>query len=134
MRLSKSLPTALFAAGAVLFLTANLFAADTCCECGSECKLKKVYRCVVTFKLCKFQCWDYTTVCKDVFIATTTCCKKCGECDGKCDCPGRPVKKSVLVAVPSKCRECVRKVPVVTWVVECRCETCCKKCKHGHHH
>jgi len=134
MRPSKSMSVAALSVAAALLLVATAWAADKCCECGCEYKLKKVYRPVVTFKECKFQCWDYTTVCKDVLVPAATCCQTCGCCDGTCSCPGRPRKVCVPVAVPHKCRECVRQVPVVTWLVECRCEECCKKCKHGHPH
>ena len=132
MRTVKSLSMFTLVSGATLFLGINLLAAEKCCECGEECKLKKVYRPVVTFKECTFQCWDYKTVCKDVFVPTTTCCTSCGSCDGACGCPGKPKKMRVPVAVVSKSRECTRKVPVVTWVVQCRCEKCCKKPKRHH--
>ena len=143
------MPSSLLKPLAIGFIVACLSAAyapsvtaEECCECGCSYQLKKVYRPVVTFKECTFQCWDYTTVCKDVLAPTSTCtkCQSCGGCDGGCDvrcsCPGPPKLISVPVAVPCKCRECVRKVPVVTWVCECKCEKCCNKCKHHHkqHH
>ena len=134
MRTFKALSMITLVTGATAFLASNVFAGDKCCECGCEYKLKKVYRPVVTFKECTFQCWDYKTVCEDVFVPTTTCCKSCGSCDGSCGCPGKPKKVRVPVAVPSKSREYTRMVPVVTWVVECRCEKHCKKPKRHHNH
>ena len=118
----------LIAVTAALLFTAGAVAADKCSRCGCGQKLTKSYRPVVTFKKCTFQCWDYKTVCKDVFVPTATCCKTCG-CGARvrCHCPGRPTTVSVPVAVPHKRRECVRMVPVVTWVVESRCEDCYSK-------
>lgn len=134
MNALHTLKMAALVCGTTLILTAESPAAEKCCECGCEYKLKKVYHPVVTFKECTFEAWDYKTVCDDVLVPTTKCCKKCGSCDGTCSCPGKPKKMTVPVAVPHKCHECVRKVPVVTWVVECKCEKCCKKCKHGCKH
>ncbi len=107
----------------------NVQSADKCCECDCGYNLKKVYKPVVTFKEEKFTCWDYKTVCKDVPAATTRCCKSClKQGEVKCSCPGHPKKISVPVAEPYKCKECVRKVPCVTWVVEYKCVKCHKKC------
>lgn len=125
-------------------LTENAtYAGEKCCECGCHYKLKKVYTPVVTFKKVKETCYTYNTVCEDVLVPTSDCCTNCGGCGacdgvGGCDCgvncghPGKPKKVSVPVAHPCKCEECVRKVPCVTWVVECRCEKCCNKCKKTH--
>lgn len=113
-------------------------AADRCCECGCEYKLKKVYHPVVTFKPVKFTAYKYCTVCEDVPAPTDACCPSCGGhgpdvgCGKKCGCFGLPQFLSVPVAVQSQCQECTRMVPCVTWVVECKCESCCKKCP-GHH-
>jgi hypothetical protein len=108
-------------------------AAEKCCECGCEYKLKKVYHPVVTFKPVTFKAYKYCTTCEDVLAPTDACCPSCGKCgEKKCGCFGRPHFLSVPVAVQSECRECTRMVPCVTWVVECKCEACCKKCQ-GHH-
>lgn len=130
----KSRSIVLLAVAAAFVLTAGAVAADKCSQCACGQKLVKSYRPVVTFKKCTFQCWDYKTVCKDVYVPSSTCCKTCGcKAQVRCNCPGRPTTISVPVAVRSKCRECVRMVPVVTWVVETRCEDCCKKHGHGGH-
>jgi len=122
-----------------IFLAVPLtFVADSeaqqhcCCECGCAHKLKKSYRPVVSFKEARFACRDYCTACRDVPAPTSTCCKKCGSCHGKCGCFGRPTTISVPVAVPHKCHECTRMVPVVSWVAEYKCETCCES-DHKHH-
>jgi hypothetical protein len=134
MHAIKNLSLIALVSSYVMLATGSLIAGEKCCECGCHHELKKVYRPVVTFKECKFECWDYKTVCEKVLVPTVTCCKSCGCCDGTCSCPGKPQEMCVPVAAPYKCRECVRKIPVVTWVVECRCKECCNKCKHHHGH
>jgi len=105
-----------------------------CCQCGSVHKLKKSYRPVVTFKEATFASWKYGTECRAVLAPTSTCCKRCGSCHGICGCFGRPTTINVPVAVQQKCHECKRLVPVVSWVAEYKCETCCDSgTKHRGH-
>lgn len=142
MRLRKLISATIFFA--LLAVGTSALAAE-CCECGTAYKLKKFYRPVVTLKPIKCTKYDYCTVCQQVLAPTTTCvpcgCRgcQCGDdvgCDcqrGKmCTCYGDPKTITVPVAIQKECGTYTRLVPCVTWVVECKCVECCKKCKEHH--